>query len=216
MYDAKATLLVTKPGFQGRLGNPTADLNTSNFLVGQASFYANRAEGYQIGRAAGRKSGIEEPEYDVVRLAGDDGTALPLVQITAYETTPEGAVAVANGVSKALIDYVLDEQVSNRIPARNRIELEVFEPAREAEVFQGFGLTRPIMLFLLGALLTFGVAFVVDNLRGGREAAMAEPSGEPEAPLGIVRNEPEDEPEEEPEDEDEQPPAARGRWAAPS
>ena len=73
------------------------------------------------------------------------------------------------------------------------------------------------MLFLLGALLTFGVAFVVDNLRGGRDAVLAEPSGEPEAPLGIVRNEPEpDEPEDEDEDEDEQPPAARGRWAAPS
>ncbi len=144
--------------------------------------------------------------------------ALPLVQIIAYETTPEGAVAVANGVSKALIAYVLRDQETNRISARNRIELEVFEPAREAEVFQGFRMTRPIMLFLLGALLTFGVAFVVDNLRGGRDAVLAEPSGEPEAPLGIVRNEPEpeDEPEDEDEDEDEQPPAARGRWAAPS
>jgi capsular polysaccharide biosynthesis protein len=218
VYDAKATVEVTKPGFQGRLGNPTADLNTSTFLVQQASFYANRAEGYQIARAAGRKIGIEEPAYDVVRLAGDDGTALPLLQITAYETSPKGAVDVANGVSKALIAYVLRDQESDRISARNRIELQVFERAREAEVFQGLRMTRPIMLFLLGALLTFGVAFVVDNLRGGRDAVPAEPSGEPEAPLGIVRNdpEPEDEPQEEEEDEDEQPPAARGRWAAPS
>ena len=46
------------------------------------------------------------------------------------------------------------------------------------------------------ALLTFGVAFIVDNLRGGRHAVKAEPTGEPEAPLGIVRNEPE--PEDEP------------------
>ena len=49
---------------------------------------------------------------------------------------------------------------------------------------------------------------------------LAEPSGEPETPLGIVRNEPEPEPEDERENEDqgedEQPSAARGRWAAPS
>ena len=115
---------------------------------------------------------------------------------------------MANGVSKALRTYVAREQETNRISGKNRVELQVFEPAREAEVFQGVRLTRPIMLFLLGALLTFGVAFVVDNLRGGRHAVLAEPSGEPEAPLGIVRNEPE------PEDEDEDERRGRGRTAA--
>ena len=152
----------------------------------------------------------------MARLAAVEGTPLPLVQIRAYETTPKGAVAVANGVSKALRTYIAREQETNRISPKNRVELQVFEPAREAEVFQGVRLTRPIMLFLLGALVTFGVAFVVDNLRGGRHAVKAEPSGEPEAALGIVRSEPEPEDEDDDEDEDEQPPAAPGRWAAPS
>jgi hypothetical protein len=212
VYDATATLLVTKPGFQGRLGDPTADLNTSSYLASQASFYAERAEGYQIAREAGSKAGIKDPTYDVARLAGSDGTPLPLVQIHAYETTPGGAVAVANGVAKALRTYVSREQATNRISGENRLELQVFEPAREAEVFQGVKLTRPIMVFLLGALLTFGAAFVVDNLRGGRSVVKAEPLGEQEAALGIVPNELEDEDD----DEDEEPPAARGRWAAPS
>lgn len=213
VYDATATLLVTKPGFQGRLGDPTADLNTSAFLEKQASLYATRAEGFEIARAAGSEAGIDEPEYDVARLSGDEGTPLPLVQIRAYETTPEGAVAVANGVSKALRSYVTREQNTERVSPRNRVELQVFEPAREAEVFQGVKLTRPVMLFLLGALLTVGTAFIVDNARGGRHAARIEPSGEHEAALGIVPNEPDSEPDD---DDDEEPPVARGRWAAPS
>jgi hypothetical protein len=88
----------------------------------------------------------------------------------------------------------------------------VYEAAQEAEVFQGVRLTRPIMLFFLGGLLTLAVAFVVDNLRGGRHGPPAEQSGGPEAALGIVRNEDEDEDE----DAHEEPQAARGRWAAPS
>jgi hypothetical protein len=216
VYDATSKLLVTTPGFrEGRVGNPTADLNTSYVLERLAILYAQRAESYEISRAAGKRVGIEEPKYDAAPLPAVEGTPLRLVQIRAYATTPEGAVAVANAVSRALQTFNSRQQETNRISGRSRVELQDFEPAREAEVFQGLRMTRPIMLFLLGALLTFGAAFVVDNLRGGRHAAQAEPSSGPEAALGIVRNEPEDEDDDE-NDDDEQPPVARGRWAAPS
>jgi hypothetical protein len=211
VYDAATTLLVTQPGFpEGRVRDPSSD--TSPQLADSALLYSNLAGSDFIVRAVGRKLKVEEPDYDAAPLAGTDGRPLPLFQIRAYALSPEGAVALANGVSNALRSYLAREQANNRIRGADRVELKVYERAQEAEVFQGVRLTRPIMLFLLGALLTFGVAFVADNLRGGRHAVTAEPSGEAEVPLGIVR----DEPESEDEDEDEEPPAARGRWAAPS
>ena len=203
VYDAKATVEVTKPGFQGRLGDPTADLNTSTYLVQQASFYANRAEGFEIGRAAGRKSGVEQPEYDVVRLAGDDGTALPLVQITAYETTPEGAVALANGVSNALTP-------TSRV-TRRTTESQPGPYRADVRCARGRGLSGPPYDASDHAVPPGRPADLRGRLRRRQpsrrpRSVQAEPSGEPEAPLGIVRNEPE------PEDEPER--RGRGRTAA--
>ena len=221
VYDAATTLRVTQPGFpEGRVSDPSA--LTSYQLADSAFLYSNLAGSDFIKRTVGRRLKIEEPDYAAAQLyepaqfAGTEGRPLPLIQIRAYELSPGGAVALAKGVSNALQSYVAREQTNGRIKGKDRVELTVYKQAREAEVFQGVSLMRPMMLFLLGALLTFGVAFVVDNLRGGRHAVMAEPSGESEALLGIVRNEPEPEPEDGDEDEDEQPPAARRRWAAPS
>jgi hypothetical protein len=226
VYDATTTLFVTQPGFpwgRGTLdeyrkaeGDPTTSVprfSEPDRFEYLASLNSKLAERDTIERAAGKKVGIEDPDYDAAPLIGADGRALPLFQITAYETTPEGAVALANAVSDALRARLAREQGNNRIAAEDRIVLQVVEAAQEAEVFQGVKMTRPIMLFLLGAILTLAVAFVVDNLRGGRQGPAAR-SGErePEAALGIVRNEPE----EEDEDVNEEPVAARGRWAAPS
>jgi hypothetical protein len=180
-------------------------------LADSALLYSNLAGSDFIKRAVSRKLKIKEPDYDAAPLAGTDSRPLPLFQIRAYELSPERAVAVANGVSNALRSYLAREQANNRITGEDRVELKVYEAAQEAEVFQGVRMTRPIMLFLLGALLSFAVAFVVDNTRGGRRGPPAEQKGEPEAPLGIVRNEPEAE-----EDVDEVPQAVHGRWAAPS
>ena len=110
----------------------------------------------------------------------------------------------------------------------------MWERAHNAEVFQGVRLTKPIMLLLLVSILTAGVAFVVDNLRGGRWSAQARVAGESEATLGIVRDEPERQLAEEgsprvpevpaqiqpaspkPEEVASEASAARGRWARPS
>ena len=149
VYDATTTLLVTQPGFpEGRVGDPSTDPSAQ--LANLALVYSRLAGSDFIERAVSRKLKIEEPDYEAVPLAGTDGRPLPLLQIRAFESSPEGAVALANGVSNALRNYLAREQADNRITGEDRVELTVNEESQEADVFQGVRLTRPIMVFLLG------------------------------------------------------------------
>ena len=197
-----------------------------------ASLYAQLAESDRIERAVSRKLDVEKADYDAAQVAVE-GRALPLIKISAFETSPEGAAALANGISNAL-RTLAREQGNNQVSGEGRVELRVVEAAEDAEVFQGVRLTKPVMLFLLVAMLTLGAAFVVDNYRGGRRSAQAWVSGEPGSTLGIVRDEPERPLTEEdsypvpevaariqpasPEVEEaiSEASPARGRWAAPS
>jgi capsular polysaccharide biosynthesis protein len=237
VYQAKTTLFVTEPGFpwgRSTLGeNQQAEGDLVSRMEFLASLYAQIAESDVIERAVSRQFGILEPEYQAAPITGVEGRPLPLVELTAFETSPDGAVALANGISGALRTYLTREQASNDITGKDRVELRVLEDAREAEVFKGVRLTRPVMLLLLGLMLTVGAAFIVDNVGGGRRSAEAH-AGEAETTLGIVRDEPvlprEDEdaapvPElaarihpADPETDDaiSEASPARGRWARPS
>jgi capsular polysaccharide biosynthesis protein len=187
VYEGATTLLVAQPGLaEGRL--TFEEISRMEYL---ASLYARLAESDRIVRAVSRNLDVEEADYEAAPLPGVEGRALPLIKISAFDTSPKRAVALANGTANALRTYVAREQGNNQASGKGRIEVRVVEAAEDAEVFQGVRLTRPVMLFLLVAMLTVGAAFVVDNFRGGRRPPQAGVGGESEATLGIVRDEPE-------------------------
>jgi capsular polysaccharide biosynthesis protein len=199
VYKASTTLLVTQPGFPwGRstleeylAGTATvvprfADTTRMEYL---ASLYARIAESDVIAERVTGSRDTSKRKWGALPVVGEDSRALPLVEIGALETSPSEAIALANAVSDALQAYLASEQGKNRISAEDRVELRVLERADEAEVFQGVRLTRPVMIFLLISIVTFAVAFVVDNLRGGRSAS-ARARGETASGLDIVQVEP--------------------------
>jgi capsular polysaccharide biosynthesis protein len=200
VYKASTTLLVTQPGnpwARSKLlpaGEPTSvaprfsDTTRMEYL---ASLYARIAVSDTIAEpVTGTRDVSKRPKWDATPVVGVDGRALPLIEIGALETSPAKAIALANRISDALRTYLASQQTANRISGDDRLELRVIERADEAKVFQGIRVTRPLMLFLLISILTFAVAFVVDNLRGGRSSA-ARARGETAAGLDIVQSEPE-------------------------
>ena len=202
VYKASTTLLVTQPGFpwgRSTLDDRSASGDTTTVVPRfsdptrmeyLASLYARIAESDVIAERVEVARDEARPKWTATPIPGAEGRALPLIEIGAFEASPAKAIALANGVSAALRAYLASEQGKNRIAGDDRIELRVIERADEAAVFQGVRWTRPVMIFLLVSILTVALAFVVDNLRGGRAAA-ARARGELATGLDIVPIEPE-------------------------
>ena len=201
VYKASTTLLVTQPGapyarstldkFEPVPGGPPvakfADPSRMEYL---ASLYARKAEGDEIVQRVKRSFDMTKAKWAATPVTGADSRALPLIEIGALEMSPAKAIALANAVSKALRDSLTSEQRKTRITGEDRLELREFKRADKAEVFQGIGLARPVMLFLLISIVTVAIAFLVDNLRGGRSGG-ARVGGESTTGLDLVPIEPE-------------------------
>jgi hypothetical protein len=188
VYGARSVLLVTQAGFPwGRATPPDyqqADAARMEYLAG---VYAELAASETVRRrvqTGGRL--LSAQSYDVTQLVGSSGRTLPLIAVDGKSTSAAGAVTIANAVAAALRRYIIANQNSSRVPARERVELRVVTRAEKAGVLQGVKLTTPIMLFLLGSVVTLVVAFTRDNVlrqRAAREAAS--PPLEPVGPAAV-------------------------------
>ena len=97
--------------------------------------------------------------------AADPGTMLPLIELTAFSTSPQGAVRLARRSSTALSTYLRDQQRANKVPASDRVVLDQVLGATKAEIFRPRSKTMPIVIFLAVMFATVGLAFLLENLR---------------------------------------------------
>jgi hypothetical protein len=204
IYKASTTLLVTQPGspyYRSTLdefepvpgGPPTPKFADPSRMEYLASLYARKADSDEIVQRVKRSFDTTNAKWGATPLTGADGRALPFIEIGALEMSPAKAVALANAVSLALRELITSDQQRDRITGEDRVQLKVDKRAEKAEVFQGVRLTRPIMLFLLISIVTVVIAFLVDNVRGGRSGG-ARAGGEGPTGLDIVPIEPEERP----------------------
>jgi hypothetical protein len=89
----------------------------------------------------------------------------PYVDLFAYAAKPGDAVRLANTASSVFQQYVLRQEVANRIPVGKRVELEVLSQAHQAAIYSPRKKTLPIVIFLTVMLAAVGLAFVLENLR---------------------------------------------------
>lgn len=106
---------------------------------------------------------------------------LPLLSIGGISTTPEQAMQLARRGTAALIEYIEEEQRANGIPQEQRVVLSVVnEPAlRRTELLSGRSLTMPIVVFMVALFATFGLVFILENLRPRVRPAPVEADVEP-------------------------------------
>lgn len=225
VYKASTTLEVTQPGspfarstlnefepVPGGLPTPKfADPSRMEYL---ASYYARIAESDAIVNRVKRSFDTTKAKWAATPLTGADGRALPFIEIGALEMSPANAVALANSVSRALRESLRTDQRRTQITGEDRVQLQVSKEAEKATVFQGVRVTRPVMLFLLVSIFTVVIAFVVDNLRGGRSGG-ARGDGDGTTALDIVPIEPErDDANQRTEDLSAEKSPAHGPWTA--
>jgi len=162
-----ARLAVSEAGFpEGALSTQGAKADTSR-LASLAIYYANYADSDPV-MALMRRDGPVNGAIQVAPVEatpGNTSDALPLISIAAIATSPATAESLAKRQALALRDYVVQEQVSNRISTNNRVILKLVKTPGTATIFQARSSTLPVVVFLTVLLAAMALAFVLENLR---------------------------------------------------
>ena len=177
LWSSSTRLGVTQKGFPwGRLfaldpgagpstpnsGIPVADPNRFNTL---AVLYAELASSDPIRRLMLKDGPVLGKIIATPVVVGENRIMLPLVDVRAIATTPEGAVQLALRTATALQTYVGAQQRSNKVPDADRVVLERVVSPTPPEVFQPRSKTMAIVVFLAVMLATSAFAFLLENLR---------------------------------------------------
>ena len=175
-YESTARLFVTQKGFPwGRSalkyastsGQQTQLEGDPDRFAGLAVLYAQLANSDPL-RAGLTKEDKKAVLAKVVPIAQFSSTSLPLIDITGKAHSPERAQALATLVTQRFVKYIRENQVAARIPADNRVVLEVVDPARLGKVASGPSPALPALVLFTLLFVTLGTIFVLDNWRGGR------------------------------------------------
>jgi hypothetical protein len=144
-----------------RLGIPIADPNRFKDL---AFLYAELATSDPVRRLMLR-SGEVDGTVTAVPVIADNGITLPLIDVTAVGTSHVAAAELAQRAANALVRYVEQQQLRNRVPASDRVVLQRLLRAEEATVVKPRPKSIPIVVFLVVVAGTIGLAFLLENMR---------------------------------------------------
>lgn len=167
VYIATSTLLLEQSDQVGGGGAAAFQPGAMEYLAG---IYAQLAGSNAVRR-------LVDPtlkqvlEYGVAREKDDSGNGLPLIDVSAFSTTPAAAAALANRVARALQNYIVANEASKKGASRAAVSIVVRPLTSDARLFQGIRLTGPLMLFVLGVAATIFAAFTRHNIQLGRRAS---------------------------------------------
>jgi hypothetical protein len=145
-----------------RLGIPIADPARFNSL---AILYAEFATSDPVRRLALRGTPIPGQILATALRDSDSGVSLPLIDLSAISTSRAKAVELARRSASALDTYVSALQKANNVPVSDRVVLRTIVEPKAPSVYQPRSKTMAIVVFLAVMLATFGIAFLLENLR---------------------------------------------------
>jgi hypothetical protein len=157
-----------------RLGIPFADPNRLNALT---VLYAELATSDPVRRLMRREGPIGGKITATPVIVGETRNLLPLIDISAVATTPEGAHRLSQRAANAFDAYLRQQQAANKVPQEDRVVVQEITRPKEATLFRPRPKTMPILIFLAVSFGTVGLAFLFENIRplDRTAAAPAEP-----------------------------------------
>jgi hypothetical protein len=194
LWSGTTRLLVTQAGFpEGRLYGQTAAAGdeSPDPVVDPARFnnlavlYSQLATSDAV-RGLMRRDGpiLGQIIATTVVGGGEFKTQLPMIDLTAISTTPEGALRLAERSGNALATYISNQQRASHVPVADRaVIVPVIRPLKP-QLFQPRSKTMPAVVFFVVMFVTVGLAFLLENLRPRLSQAVVstQPDLEPAQP----------------------------------
>lgn len=159
-WSSLTTLAVTQAGVP--VGAVSA---TGGAYTGLAYYYSGLAKSDAIGRLARRYAHTGGAIQANVEVDNAAHLALPFIDIQALASTGPRAVALANGVARALQSYVAQQQNLAGRGVTSRVALPQIIVARGAKLSAARRKTTPVVIFLTVLIATIGLAFILENFR---------------------------------------------------
>jgi hypothetical protein len=130
-----------------------------------AALYANLATSDDVRRFMVRKGPLPGAVQANTEQVPGLGTPLPFLSLSGVATTPEAALVTARRATEALISYVKKQQDELKLPADQRVVLQVLNRPSGAALATARSKTRPVVVFLAAMMAVIGLVFVLENLR---------------------------------------------------
>jgi hypothetical protein len=173
VWQSTSTVLLTQHGFPwGRATLPSAEVGAGSEFADPTRFasltdlYSQFANSDQVKRLM-RSHGAPKTWKLLatpVQPANPNST-LPVILLAGQAYTPSDAVKATLIGRSAFLQYVAEQQHSAAIPQDQRIDIQTIQSATKPKVFLPRKKTLPIVILLAVLSATFGLAFVLENLR---------------------------------------------------
>lgn len=190
LWQTKATLLLTRPGFpEGRLTFTT----DPSRLSGLADLYSKLAFSDAVLERLRRQGSIDGTFFARPVISETSGPT-PLIWITGQAATPAETIALTRRVTSAFLSYVVERQQAAAIPPADRVDIQVVREAEPPTLTRPRKNTLPIVVLLAVLSASVGLVYVLEANRKPRETIRAVEASSPE----LERDEPRPVPEPEP------------------
>jgi hypothetical protein len=184
-WSADSSIFVTQEGFPwGRVtlgdtsapGMPSAETTTpadssKTPFADPARFsnlallYANLVQSDEVRGALPGHPTRDQIEPRVLDATGGGVSFLPIIKLTVFEGSADGAVNLNKKAIAALRDYIERNQRQSDTPANERVRLDVINEPSGAALVSGHSMALPMLALLLCVLGAVAVAHVLENLR---------------------------------------------------
>lgn len=163
------TLLVSPKGFPWGSVSPSQSADPATF-GSLATIYANLATSDAVKRLVAKSGPVDfakEPMIATVvpySYQSSNSPPLPFITMEAQAATKERVVELVRRESNAFLQYLHTLQAADQIPPDKRAQVTIVK-GDQIRLLKPRSKTVPIMILMLVMTITFGLAFLLENLR---------------------------------------------------
>lgn len=172
-WESLSTLFVTDPKFElgsiegGARSDAEAAAAAADRMVALTALYMQLATADPVLRIMAQHGPIDGliQTFPITSTGDSRGDPLPMMTFSAISSTPQRAHGLANRHIDAFLTYLRRDQDRRGVSAADRIKVEVVRQPQPPVLLLPRKKTRPIIVFLTVAIATFGLAFILENMR---------------------------------------------------
>ncbi len=171
-WESLSTLFISTPGFRwgsvssgGSARDPEAAQAAQGRVLALTALYMQAATTDSVLALMAREGPIigAVQTYPVTASADGSGDLLPMITFSALAPSPVQAQQLARRHIRAFLEFLRRDQ--SGVPAGERVSVDVVRQPQAPVLLQPRKKTRPIIVFLTVMIATFGLAFILENLR---------------------------------------------------